>query len=386
MSLKTDFIEHLQTQYAGLKNQPLETLVSENLISPFDVELPTSVLKQGQDFIAACFQLRQKKEYQSSLFEKAQKLGLKDPGNKGIMMSYDFHLNESGVLKLIEINTNAAFLGLGYHMYLARQKPLPVSDFKIDKIRDCILEELRLFGSKASSPAIVITDESPIEQRLFVEFLVYEELFKSWGWHCEIRDCRAALAKPLPDFIYNRYTDFYFENLLSHDLKAAFISKSTCFSPHPYEYFLLADKERLTDWSSGVLETLPAFEKQTAVIKKHLLQSLSVTSENKDAIWASRKKMFFKPMQEHGSKGSFKGANISKTAFENLIQRRTMAQEYEVAPELIRLMPDGPQKFKYDLRFYAYQGELQLVLARLYQGQTTNLRTPGGGFACTIFS
>ena len=190
----------------------------------------------------------------------------------------------------------------------------------------------------------------------------------------------------MPDFIYNRYTDFYFENLLSHDLKAAFISKSTCFSPHPYEYFLLADKERLTDWSSVVLETLPAFEKQTAVIKKHLLQSHSVTSENKDAIWASRKKMFFKPMQEHGSKGSFKGANISKTAFENLIQKRTMAQEYEVAPELIRQMPDGPQKFKYDLRFYAYQGELQLVLARLYQGQTTNLRTPGGGFACTIFS
>ena len=36
---------------------------------------------------------------------------------------------------------------------------------------------------------------------------------------------------------------------------------------------------------------------------------------------------------------------------------------------------------KFDLRAYAYAGETQWVAARLYQGQTTNFRTPGGGFA-----
>ena len=36
---------------------------------------------------------------------------------------------------------------------------------------------------------------------------------------------------------------------------------------------------------------------------------------------------------------------------------------------------------KFDLRAYAYAGELQWLAARLYQGQTTNFRTPGGGFA-----
>ena len=36
---------------------------------------------------------------------------------------------------------------------------------------------------------------------------------------------------------------------------------------------------------------------------------------------------------------------------------------------------------KMDLRNYAYRGEVQLVTARLYRGQTTNFRTPGGGFA-----
>jgi hypothetical protein len=30
---------------------------------------------------------------------------------------------------------------------------------------------------------------------------------------------------------------------------------------------------------------------------------------------------------------------------------------------------------------YAYDAQSQWIAARLYQGQTTNFRTPGGGFA-----
>lgn len=41
----------------------------------------------------------------------------------------------------------------------------------------------------------------------------------------------------------------------------------------------------------------------------------------------------------------------------------------------------SPLVFKYDLRNYVYDGAVQWVAARLYQGQTTNFRTPGGGFA-----
>ncbi|WP_420230163.1 hypothetical protein ACOBWA_02850 [Psychrobacter sp. ER1] len=34
-----------------------------------------------------------------------------------------------------------------------------------------------------------------------------------------------------------------------------------------------------------------------------------------------------------------------------------------------------------DIRLYTYDGQLLLPAARVYQGQTTNFRTPGGGFA-----
>ena len=36
---------------------------------------------------------------------------------------------------------------------------------------------------------------------------------------------------------------------------------------------------------------------------------------------------------------------------------------------------------KSDVRCYVYDGEVQLIAARLYQGQTTNFRTLNGGFA-----
>ena len=45
-------------------------------------------------------------------------------------------------------------------------------------------------------------------------------------------------------------------------------------------------------------------------------------------------------------------------------------------------MVDGERKMlKVDVRLYTYGGSQILAAARLYQGQTTNLRTPGGGFA-----
>ena len=40
---------------------------------------------------------------------------------------------------------------------------------------------------------------------------------------------------------------------------------------------------------------------------------------------------------------------------------------------------------KADIRLFTYDGHVLLAVARLYQGQTTNFRTPGGGFAPVFF-
>jgi hypothetical protein len=46
---------------------------------------------------------------------------------------------------------------------------------------------------------------------------------------------------------------------------------------------------------------------------------------------------------------------------------------------------DGvPTDLKFDIRAFTYAGQVQLLAARMYSGQTTNFRTPGGGFAPVI--
>jgi hypothetical protein len=43
-------------------------------------------------------------------------------------------------------------------------------------------------------------------------------------------------------------------------------------------------------------------------------------------------------------------------------------------------------KRKIDVRLYTYDGRPLLAAARLYQGQTTNMRTAGGGFAPVLLT
>jgi hypothetical protein len=276
-------------------------------------------------------------------------------------------------------------MALGYQLYKSKNLPLPVADYSQEEIRADIETELALQGKKIASPKIAIIDDKPEEQRLFIEFLVYNELFKSWGLDSKITDYRQALATA-PDFIYNRHTDFFLNEPESKELREKFQDKSICFSPNPYEYFLLADKQRMIDWhKEGFLSSLPLSKDQQDRIKAATPLAYELTPANAEEIWSQRKKLFFKPKNAFGSKQSYRGGSISRKIFDELTTQSIMGQEFIPAPEVPFETPEGAQNFKYDLRCYAYQGRLQLIVARLYQGQVTNLRTPQGGFACVIF-
>lgn len=387
MDLKNDFIQQLKTSFQGLQNQPLESLVSEYLISPFRIQLPKSVLSDIQKSIAVLFKLRENKAYQESYQEDLAALGLKDPGNKSICMSYDFHVTPDHQIKLIEVNTNASFLALGYEMYRMQGVPLPVSDYSPDEIRQNIETELKLHGKSAHTPLkVAIVDEEPERQRLFIEFLVYQELFKQWGWDSQILDIKKIDAAGT-DFIYNRYTDFYLSQPQSADLRKSFLNKEACFSPNPYEYFLLADKQRMIDWSHpGNLDKWKVSAEDRSLIQSVVPTSYSLEPQNKEELWGMRKSLFIKPKRAFGSKQSYRGGSISRKIFDELAEQEFIAQSFVPAPELLFPTPTGDQSFKYDLRCFAYQGRLQLVVARIYQGQVTNLRTSLGGFGCLEFT
>lgn len=388
MSEKNRYIEQLRRSFPGLQNENLEDRVAENLISPFVLNLPATILKQAQESISAIFAMRETPAYLNHYSAALQQKGLTDPGNKSILMSYDFHVNDQQQLKLIEINTNASFLALGSEMYKMAGVPLPVPDFSMNEIRQDIFTEMKLQGKTPSADfKIAIIDEQPQDQRLYVEFLVYQELFKSWGWNSQILDYRQAFTQFQPEFIYNRYTDFFLNEPSSALLREKYLDRSVCLSPQPFEYFLLADKQRLIDWKSpGFLASMPLSERQRQLIDQVTPQAHSLSAANSAELWTARKHLFFKPKNAFGSKQSYRGSSISHKAFNEMLVDETIAQEYVPPSEETFNTTTGPVTMKYDLRCYAYQGRLQLILARLYQGQVTNLKTPLGGFACVKFN
>jgi len=113
-----------------------------------------------------------------------------------------------------------------------------------------------------------------------------------------------------------------------------------------------------------------------------------VTSSDAEGWWSRRKELFFKPATGYGSKAAYRGDKMTRRVFDEVLAADYVAQAL-VPPSTLELeLPDDGDagddrhvELKVDVRCYAHAGRVQLIAARLWQGQTTNFRTPGGGFA-----
>jgi hypothetical protein len=117
---------------------------------------------------------------------------------------------------------------------------------------------------------------------------------------------------------------------------------------------------------------------QTGIARTELVSAMDA-----DRLWAARRKLFFKPATGYGSKAAYRGDKLTQRVWGEIRAGTHVAQEL-VVPSERRIGPES--NLKVDVRNYVYAGEVQLLAARLYQGQTTNLRTPGGGFAAVLTS
>jgi hypothetical protein len=98
-------------------------------------------------------------------------------------------------------------------------------------------------------------------------------------------------------------------------------------------------------------------------------------------LWRERKQYFFKPVDGYGGKAAYRGDKLTRATWDAILARPYVAQEI-VAPSERTIQIEGREvPLKLDVRAYVYDGAVQLTAARLYQGQTTNFRTAGGGFA-----
>jgi hypothetical protein len=110
-------------------------------------------------------------------------------------------------------------------------------------------------------------------------------------------------------------------------------------------------------------------------------RTVLVTPDNADTLWQSRKDMFFKPLSGHGSKAVYRGDKITKGVWTEIARGGFVAQAFAAPGQRMIEIDGAPALRKMDVRLYTYDGRILLAAARLYQGQTTNFRTPGGGFA-----
>ena len=107
----------------------------------------------------------------------------------------------------------------------------------------------------------------------------------------------------------------------------------------------------------------------------------SVEAANADSLWSRRRALFFKPASGFGSRAAYRGDKLTRRVWEEILAGDYVAQELVAPGERLVGEPDALRPLKFDVRNFVYAGQVQFVTARLYQGQTTNARTPGGGFA-----
>ncbi len=356
-------------------------------------------LEQMARVIGAVEEVVATAHFRQAALSWAPEIARHDPGSPGGLLGFDFHLADAGP-QLIEINTNPggallnAVMGQAHRSCCADVVGLAMAPMEASAIEEKLFEdfmaEWRLQGRDGAPKSIAIVDETPAQQYLYPEFLLYRQLFARHGIEaaiCDPRDLTHVDGRlwrgDVPvDFVYNRLTDFSFAHPAQAPLRLAYLARGVAMSPHPRAHALYADKRNLTLLSNE------AFLRETGVgdaVVATLLASIPRTEvmsdENRDALWAERRRLFFKPAGGYGSKAAYRGEKLTKRVWEEMTTQSYVAQAL-VAPSERRIAGEAaPTPLKADVRNYAYAGEVRLVAARLYQGQTTNFRTPGGGFA-----
>ncbi|WP_348946339.1 hypothetical protein ABHF33_07325 [Chitinibacter sp. FCG-7] len=105
----------------------------------------------------------------------------------------------------------------------------------------------------AQPRTIAIVDEQPEQQYLYPEFLLFQRLFERFGIRCLIASPEELrwesgqlwLGDEVIDLVYNRLTDFYFDEADSAALRDAYLAGAVVVTPTPRAHALYANKRHL---------------------------------------------------------------------------------------------------------------------------------------------
>lgn len=332
--------------------------------------------------------------YRTAALAWAPDIAQFDPGSPGGLLGLDFHLSVDGP-KLIEINTNPGGILLNALLGQAQRVCMPDRVRAIlpavqaeEDVVGILREEWRLQRGDAPLRTIAIVDEAPETQYLFPEFLLFVALLRRHGIDAIIcdprqlqrRDGRIEVSGQAVDLVYNRLTDFALAQPEHELLRSAYLAGEVALSPHPRAHALYADKRNLMLLGDEDFLVRSGCGADIAkVLSGAVPRTMLVTDGNRAGLWTSRRSYFFKPAAGFGSKASYRGDKLTRRVWEDIGAGVYVAQQ--IVPPGVRHVSASEAPLKADIRCYSYRGQPVLFAARLYQGQTTNFRTPGGGFA-----
>ena len=335
--------------------------------------------------------------YRDAVLSRSPEIARPDFGPRGAFMGYDFHLAHDRP-RLIEINTNAA--GAFLNALLARAQHAcceeMLSGLRRSESRDFDAAVARMFESewrlqrKNGTPRrIAIVDDGPQEQYFYPEFLLAQRFLASHGMDAVIADAGKLrfergqlLLGGLPvDLVYNRLVDFALERPEHAALREAYLADAVVVTPNPRVHALFADKRNLVLLSDPTLLRLWGVPPEALADLSAIPRTVLVTPENAQELWSERKKLFFKPAVGYGSKAVYRGDRMTRRVWVEIQRGQYVAQDYAAPSERVIDVDGAPAVRKTDIRLYVYDGKILLTTARLYEGQATNFRMPGSGFA-----
>lgn len=337
-------------------------------------------------------------EYRDTVLAHAPEIARTERKTSAAFMGFDFHISPAGP-KLIEVNTNAGGAFLNIELHRAQD---PCCDVAEDYLAarpsagDLEDEVVSMFEREWSSArggkplrTMAICDTTPREQFLYPEFQLAKRLFESRGYVAHITDPSELRSAPdglelngeRVDLVYNRLTDFYFDESGSSAIRTAYERDLAVITPDPHRHALYANKGNLAILSDAdALHRLGASREVADTLLRGVPRTREVAG-CEDAWWTDRKSWFFKPRNGFGSRGTYRGDKMTRRVFTEVMRGDYIAQQLIPPSERLRTLGGTRESFKLDVRCYVYAGKVQLMAARLYQGQTTNFRTAGGGFA-----
>ena len=368
-----------------------------HLFSGTPVFIPKAEIGEMHRIVTAIEAAGRLPGYRQAALSWAPESAQADFGPHGAFMGYDFHLAAGGP-KLIEINSNAGGAFLNAILARAQRACCVETDVELGKLRadefdGAVLRMFRhewLLQRKEGAPRrIAIVDEDPAEQYLYPEFLLAQRLFQRTGIEAVIADATALryeqgrlLFKNAPvDLVYNRLVDFALDRPGHAALRAAYLDGAVVVTPNPHVHALYADKRNLALLSDPSLLADWGLSRAMIADLRAVPRTVVVGEDNAQVLWERRKQLFFKPFGGHGGKAVYRGDKVTKRIWEEIAQGGYVAQEFAAPGERVIRRDGRTERCKTDIRLYTYDGAILLTAVRLYQGQVTNFRTPGGGFA-----